>query len=100
MEFAARAGNKDSAGGIAFAVLHALYDPGRLAAFRAIGALGGVHDFFAVCRFGDLSHDCIFSWDVGFPRPSVGGGNAVVDFLMDGTPQSSASNDRNNMILH
>jgi hypothetical protein len=100
VEFAARAGNKDPAGGVAFAVFHALYDPGRLAAFRAISALGGVHDLLAVCRFGDFSHDSVFSWDVGFPRPSVGGGNAVVEFLGDGTPQSGASNDRNNMILH
>jgi hypothetical protein len=65
-EFAAGAGNEDSAGGVAFAVFHALYDPGRLAAFRAISALGGIHDFLAVCRFGNLSHDSIFSWDVGF----------------------------------
>jgi hypothetical protein len=57
VEFAARAGNKDSAGGIALAIFYAFYDPGRLAAFRAIGALGGVHDLFAVCRFGNLSHD-------------------------------------------
>jgi hypothetical protein len=99
VKFAAGAGNKDSAGGIAFAVFHALYDPGRLAAFRAIGTLGGVHDFLAVCRFGNLSHDSIFSWDVGFPRPSVGGGKCGGKFG-DGTPQSDASNDRNNMILH
>jgi hypothetical protein len=66
VKFAAGAGNKDSAGGVAFPVFHALYDSGRLAAFRAIGALGGIHDFLAVCRFGNLSHDSIFSWDVGF----------------------------------
>ena len=74
VEFAARAGNEDSAGGIAFAIFHTLYNPGRLAAFRAIGALGGVHDFLAVCRFGDLSHDSIFSWMSGFRGLKVGGG--------------------------
>src|SRR6185312_6878759 len=66
VEFAAGAGNKDSAGGVAFTVFDALYDSGRLAAFRAICALGSIHDFLAVCRFGDLSHDSIFSWNVGF----------------------------------
>jgi hypothetical protein len=69
VEFAARAGNKDAAWCIALTVFYALYDTRRLAAFRAIGALGSIHDFLAVCRFGDLSHDSIFSWDVGFPRP-------------------------------
>jgi hypothetical protein len=78
VEFAARAGNKDAAGGIAFAVFHAFYDPGRLAAFGAICALRGVHYFLAVRRFGDFSHDSIFSWNVGFPRPFVGG-SAVVE---------------------
>jgi hypothetical protein len=95
VEFAARAGNKDSARSVAFAVFYAFYDPGRLAAFRAIGALGGVHDFLAVRRFGDFSHDSIFSWDVGFPRP-FGGGNAVVKILGDGTPKAVRRNDRNN----
>ena len=66
MEFAARAGNKDAAWCIALTVFYALYDTRRLAAFRAIGALGSVHDFLAVCRFGNLSHDSIFSWNVGF----------------------------------
>jgi hypothetical protein len=57
VEFTARAGNKDSAGGVALAVLYSLHDPGRFAAFGAIGALGSVHYFLAVRRFGDLSHD-------------------------------------------
>jgi hypothetical protein len=89
-EFAAGAGNKDSAGGVSFAVFHALYDPGRLAAFRAICALGGIHDFLAVCRFGNLSHDSIFSWDVGFPRPLSRRGKCGGKFG-DGTSLSGAS---------
>jgi hypothetical protein len=96
VEFAARAGNKDSAGRIAFAVFHALYNPGRLAAFRAIGALGGVHDFLAVCRFGNLSHDSIFSWDVGFRGHKLGGGKCGGKFG-DGTLKRSASNHCNKM---
>jgi hypothetical protein len=81
VEFAAGAGNKDSARGIAFAVFHTLYDSGRLAAFGAICALGGVHDFLAVCRFGDLSHDSIFSWDVGFSAAlKSAAANAVGNF--------------------
>jgi hypothetical protein len=55
-KFTARAGNKDSAGSVTLTVFHALYNPGRLAAFRAISALGCVHDFLAVGRFGNLSH--------------------------------------------
>jgi hypothetical protein len=89
VEFASRAGNKDSAGGVAFAVFHALYNPGRLAAFRAIGALGGIHNFLAVCRFGNLSHDSIFSWDVEIPRPKVGGGKCGGKFG-DGTLPTGA----------
>jgi hypothetical protein len=103
VEFAARAGNKDSARGIAFAVFYALHDPSRLAAFRAIGALGGVHDFLAVCRFGDLSHDSIFSWDVGFPRPYSAAANAAGNLgrhAKEQCVQSLQQNDRNNMILH
>jgi hypothetical protein len=56
VEFAARAGNKDTAGDVAFAVFHALYDPRRLAALRAVSAFGSIHYFLAVRRFGDLSH--------------------------------------------
>jgi hypothetical protein len=89
VEFAARAGNKDSPGGVALAVFDAFYDPGRLAAFGAIGALGGIHNFLAVCRFGNLSHDSIFSWDVGIPRPKVGGGKCGGKFG-DGTLVSGA----------
>jgi hypothetical protein len=40
----------------AFAVLNPLYDAGRLAAFWAIGALGGIHDLLAVSCFGYLGH--------------------------------------------
>ena len=56
VEFAGRAGNKNSAGDAALAVLHALYDAGLLAALGAVGALGGVHDLFAVGCFCDLCH--------------------------------------------
>jgi len=61
VEFTAGAGNKDAAGNVALTVFHSLYDPGGLAALGAIGALGGVHYFLAVRRFGDLSHGSIFS---------------------------------------
>jgi hypothetical protein len=61
VEFATGAGNKNSAGGIALTVFHAFHNPGRLAAFGAIGALGCVHYFLAVRRFGDLSHGSILS---------------------------------------
>jgi hypothetical protein len=91
VEFTTGAGNEDAAGSVAFAVFHPFYDPGRLAAFGAIGALGGVHYFLAVRRFGDLSHDSIFSWDVGFPRPFVGGGNAVVEILGTARHKGGAS---------
>jgi hypothetical protein len=69
VEFAAGAGNKDSAGGIALAVFYAFHNPGRLAALGAIGALGCVHYLLAVRRFGDLSHGSITLLNVGFPRP-------------------------------
>ncbi len=70
MEFTAGAGNKDAARNVAFAVFHAFYDPGGLAALGAIGALGGVHYFLAVRRFGDLSHGSIVLLKMfGFPRP-------------------------------
>src|SRR5438270_12815156 len=56
VKLAAGAGNKDTAGNVAFAVLDALYDPGGLTALGTIGALGSVHYFLAVCRLGDLGH--------------------------------------------
>src|SRR5580692_4727939 len=58
-KFAGRAGDVDSAGDTAFAVFDALDDARGLAAFRAVGALGGVHDFLAVsgfCDFGAYGH--------------------------------------------
>ena len=56
VKFAARAGNKNSAGSTALAVFHPLHDARRLAALGAIGALRGIHDFLAVCSLCDLSH--------------------------------------------
>src|SRR5262245_33504216 len=55
-EFAAGAGNKDTARHVAFAVLDALNDARGLATLGAIGALGRIHHFLAVRRLGDLGH--------------------------------------------
>jgi hypothetical protein len=55
-EFAGRAGDVDSAGDAALAVLDALYDACGLGALGTIGALLGVHDLLAVTGFGDLCH--------------------------------------------
>ena len=55
-EVASRAGNVDSAGNTALAVLDALDDAGGLGALGTIGALLGVHDLLAVTGFGDLCH--------------------------------------------
>ena len=58
-EIAGRAGDVDATGRAALAILHALYDACRLAALRAVGALGGVHCFLAVTGFGNLCHDVV-----------------------------------------
>ncbi len=55
-EFAAGARNEDATRHVTLAVLHALYDPGRLAALGAVSAFGRVHDFLAISRLGDLGH--------------------------------------------
>ena len=56
VKFARRAGNKNSAGDAALAVLYALYDAGLLAALGAVGALGSIHHFLTVGCFCDLGH--------------------------------------------
>jgi hypothetical protein len=66
VEFAARAGNENAAGGAAFAVLHPLYNARRLAAFRAIGALRGVHNLLTVCSLCDLRHVSPSIWAILF----------------------------------
>src|SRR5271165_3167173 len=57
VEFASGAGDVDSAGNAALAVLYPLDDAGGLAALRAVGALGGVHYFLTVCGLRNLGHD-------------------------------------------
>jgi len=56
VEFASGAGNEDSPGNAALPILHPLYDAGWLAALGAIGALGRIHHFLAICGLGDLGH--------------------------------------------
>ena len=60
-ELAGRAGDVDSAGGSAFAVLDALYDASGLGALGAIGALVSIHDLLTVAGLGNLRHDDLFS---------------------------------------
>jgi len=71
VKLAGRAGDENPAGDVAFAVLHALHDAGRLAALGTVGALGCVHHFFAIrglCNLGHyLSPDAV-SWR----KPSAG----------------------------
>ena len=55
-EVASRAGDVDSAGDAALAVLDALDDAGGLGALGTIGALLCIHDLFAVAGFGNLRH--------------------------------------------
>ena len=65
VKFARRTGNKNPAGDSPFAIFHPLYNPGRLAAFRAIGALRSIHHLLAVCCLCDLDHRCLlpeFPW--------------------------------------
>jgi hypothetical protein len=59
VKFARRTGNKNPAGDSPFAIFHPLYDPGRLAAFRAIGALRRIHHLLTVCCLCNLDHGCL-----------------------------------------
>src|ERR1700751_5116964 len=56
VELACGAGDENSAGDATFSVFYAFHDAGGLAALRAVGALGGVHDLLAVSSLGDLGH--------------------------------------------
>ena len=56
-EITGRAGDVDSAGDTALAVLDALDDACGLRALGAIGALLGVHDLLAVAGLGNLCHN-------------------------------------------
>ena len=56
VKLAGRARDINTAGNIPFAIFHALYDAGGFAALGTVRALGGIHHFFAIRRFGDLSH--------------------------------------------
>jgi hypothetical protein len=60
-ELAGRAGDVDSAGGSALAVLDAFNDTGGLGALGAIGALVSIHDLLTVAGLGNLRHDDLFS---------------------------------------
>ena len=57
-ELAGRARNVNPARDAALAVLDPLHNTRRLAALRAIRALGGVHDLLAVRCLCNLSHGC------------------------------------------
>src|SRR6516162_5808643 len=56
VEITRRTGNVNPARNVALTVFYPLYDTRRLATLRAIGALAGVHDLFAVSCFCDLRH--------------------------------------------
>jgi hypothetical protein len=56
-EVAGRAGDVDSAGGSALAVLDPLDDAGWFGALGTVGALGGIHCFLTVAGFGYFCHD-------------------------------------------
>src|SRR6185312_3864742 len=66
VELARRAGDENPAGDVALAVFDTLYDAGGLAAFGAVGALGCVHYFLAVCGLSNLGH--IFSENLFYTR--------------------------------
>ena len=55
-EFAGRAGDVDSAGDAALAVLDALDDTSGFGALGTVGALLCIHDLFAVAGLGNLCH--------------------------------------------
>ena len=55
-EITCRAGDIDSAGNAAFAVLDALNDACCFGALRTFCALVGIHDLLAVACFGNLCH--------------------------------------------
>ena len=57
VEVAGRAGDVDSAGDSALAVLDALYDADGFGALGTVGALGGIHCFLTVAGFGYFCHD-------------------------------------------
>ena len=60
-KFAGGAGNENSAGDAPLAIFDALHDTCGLPTLGTVGALGGVHYFFAVCGFGDFGHVFSFS---------------------------------------
>ena len=61
-EVASRAGDIDSAGGSALAILDTLDDAGGLGALGTIGALVGIHDLLTVAGLGNLRHDACSPW--------------------------------------
>src|SRR6266851_833011 len=61
-EVAGRAGDVDSAGGAALAVLDALDDAGWFGALRTIGALVSIHDLLTVAGLGNLRHNACSPW--------------------------------------
>ena len=56
VKFARRARDDNPSGNVALAILDPLCDPGRLAAFGAVGAFGRIHDLFTVGRLCNLRH--------------------------------------------
>src|SRR5260370_22184029 len=61
-EVACRAGDVDSAGGAALAVLGALDNAGGFGALRAVAALVSIHDLLTVAGFGNLRHNASSPW--------------------------------------
>jgi hypothetical protein len=68
VEIARRAGDENPAGDAALAVFDPLYDAGGLATLGAVGALGCVHYFLAVCGLSNLGH--VFSEGLFYTRIS------------------------------
>jgi len=73
VEFATRAGYKNTTGNAALAVLYSLHNARGLAALGTISALRCIHYFLAVCSLCDLCH----------VSPSVSGISRFVHYRAD-----------------
>jgi hypothetical protein len=62
VELAGGAGNEDSAGDTALAILYAFNDPGGLAALGTVSALGGVHFLLTICCLRNLGRHLLISF--------------------------------------
>jgi hypothetical protein len=57
VKLTSRAGDIHSTWDISFTIFYPFHDARWFAALGTIRALGSVHNFFTISRFGDLSHD-------------------------------------------